>query len=258
MRKLSCEEAEPLLDAFQDNELDAVTSLAVQEHLDGCARCRRLHQWNAESRASLQRLREATPPASGGLRRSVLAIADRERRIVWFPFRRPALAAAAAIAVLLGIAGVVFQVRVGAPPDVMPFVTDHLRSVARPEPVELRTSEPREAARWLQARLPFAARVPGSPAFRLLGVRLCKVRGEPVGFLLYEHEGRLLTCYVSERSQTSLRGFDMTTAGRVKLGTCEGKNVAAWDADHAGYVLVGDAPRESLVVFANQTSSQVR
>jgi len=100
--------------------------------------------------------------------------------------------------------------------------------------------------------------VPDSPAFRLLGVRLCKVRGEPVGFLLYEHEGRMLTCYVSERSQTSLRGFDTTTAGRVKLGKCEGKNVAAWDADHAGYVLVGDAPRESLVAFANQPSSQVR
>ena len=100
--------------------------------------------------------------------------------------------------------------------------------------------------------------MPDSPAFRLLGVRLCKVRGEPVGFLLYEHEGRMLTCYVSERSQTSLRGFDTTTAGRVKLGKCEGKNVAAWDADHAGYVLVGDAPRGSLVAFANQTSSQVR
>jgi anti-sigma factor RsiW len=251
MRKLDCEEAERLLDAFQDNELDSVTSLAVQEHFDDCTCCRRLYQWNAESRASLQRLREATPSGSDALRGSVLEIAARDRRMVWFSLRRPALAAAAAIAVLLGIAGVAFQLRVGESPDVMFFVADHLRALARSEPVELRTSEPREAERWLQARLPFAATVPIPPAFRLLGVRLCKVRGEPAGFLLYDHDGRLLTCYLNQRSQTALRGFDTTTPSRVKVGTCEGKNIAAWDADHTGYVLVGDMPRESLVAFAN-------
>jgi predicted anti-sigma-YlaC factor YlaD len=36
MLKLSCQEAQSLLDAFHDNELDGVNSLAVQEHLDEC------------------------------------------------------------------------------------------------------------------------------------------------------------------------------------------------------------------------------
>jgi predicted anti-sigma-YlaC factor YlaD len=60
MPKLNCQEAQNLLEAFHDNELDGVSSLAVQEHLDECPYCRRQWRWLCEVEASLQRLCEST------------------------------------------------------------------------------------------------------------------------------------------------------------------------------------------------------
>lgn len=247
MRKLSHEEAEPLLEAFQENELDAVTSLAVQEHLDLCLLCRQRLRWNAEADASLRRLAEATPPASAALRRSVLQIAARDRR--WAMARAKKLALAATLVALLGIASVLVF-KPAHPPGVMPFVEDHLRTLAKPDAVELATSDPRSAEAWLGARLPFGVRAPAAPGYRLLGARLCRIGGEPVAFLLYEHAGEKLSCFISARSQTALHGLDSVAPHGIKLGACEGRNVAAWDADGAGYVLVGGVSREALVALA--------
>ncbi len=248
MRKLSHEEAETLLEAFQENELDAVTSLAVQEHLDLCPLCRQSLRWNAETDASLRRLVEATPPASAALRRSILNIADRDGRWPWARARK--LALAAALVALLGIGSLVIF-KPAHPPGVMPFVEDHLRTLAKPDAVELATSDPRAAEAWLGERLPFGVRAPAAPGYRLLGARLCRIGGEPVALLLYEHAGEKLSCFISARSQTALHGFDSDAPHGIKLGACEGRNVAAWDAPGAGYVLVGGVSREALVAFAS-------
>lgn len=249
MRKLGCEEAAPLLEAFQDNELDGVTSLAVQEHIDECPLCQRQLRWNAESEGSLRRLVEATPPTSGSLRARVLAIPRDERHVVPVNFQRNALALVAAIVALFAVASLWYL----RAPDAMAFVENHLSTVAKAEPIELRTSDAAEAERWIRARLGFSAAVPQAPGYRLVGARLCRIKNTPVAFLLYEHGGESLSCFVSAGSQKNVRGFDTMAANRVRLGTCEGKNIAGWDAGHNGYVLVGDVPRAALVAFANQS-----
>src|SRR5262249_7829009 len=72
MPKLNCQEAQNLSEEFHDNELDGVSSLAVQEHLDECPDCRRQWRWLCEVEASLQRLSESTPSANSDLRRRIL------------------------------------------------------------------------------------------------------------------------------------------------------------------------------------------
>lgn len=253
MRKLGCEEAEPLLEAFEANELDGVTSLAVQEHLDECPLCQQRRSWNAEADASLRRLADTTAAASSGLRARVLAIAQTERRVIPARFQYAAIAVAAVIITLLGIASLWHF----STPDAMAFVENHISTLAKSEPVELRTSDAVEAEQWLRGRLPFAPIVPRTPDYRLIGARLCEVNKAPVAFLLYEHDGKSVSCFVTAGSQTRLRGFDATAADRIRLGTCDGKNVAAWDADHSGYLLVGDLPRESLVAFANHATRKI-
>jgi anti-sigma factor RsiW len=253
MRKLGCEEAEPLLAAFEANELDGVTSLAVQEHLDECPLCQQRRRWNAEADASLRRLADTTPAASSGLRARILAIAQTERRVIPARFQYAALAVAAVIIALLGFASLWHF----STPDAMAFVENHISTLAKSEPVELRTSDAVEAEQWLRARLPFAPIVPRTPDYHLVGARLCEVNKAPVAFLLYERDGNRVSCFVTADSQTRLRGFDATAANRVRLGTCDGQNIAAWDADHSGYLLVGDLPRESLVAFANHATRQV-
>ncbi|MFN2507897.1 MAG: anti-sigma factor [Chthoniobacterales bacterium] len=257
MRKLTCPEAEPLLEAFQANELDGVTSLAVQEHVEECPLCQNLMRWNAEVDASLQRLSEATPAASSALRERVLGIGRNERHVIPAVFRHRALALAAAIIGLLVVASLLHS-WTGRAPDAMAFVQNHIQTLANAQPVEFRTSDPAEAEEWLRTRVPFAPAVPRADGSRLVGARLCQIESRPVAFLLYERDGKPLSCFISADSQRRLRGFDTTAANRVRLGTCEGKNVAAWDAHHAGYVLVGDVPRESLVAFASQSAAGIR
>jgi predicted anti-sigma-YlaC factor YlaD len=70
--KLSCQEAQVLLEAFHDNELDSVNSLSVQEHLNDCPDCRRHWRWLCEVEASLQRLNETVPSPSPDLRLRVM------------------------------------------------------------------------------------------------------------------------------------------------------------------------------------------
>lgn len=257
MRKLTCAEAEPLLEAFQANELDGVTSLAVQEHVEECRLCQNLMRWNAEADASLRRLIAATPAASSTLRERVVAIGRNKRHFIPATFRHRALALAAAIIGLLAVA-TIWHSRTSRAPDAMAFVQNHIQTLAKAEPVEFRTSDPAEAEEWLRTRLPFAPAVPRTDGSRLIGARLCQIDNRPVAFLLYEHDGKPLSCFVSADSQRRLRGFDATAANRVRLGTCEGKNVAAWDADHSGYVVVGDGSRASLLAFASQSAAQIR
>ena len=58
---MNCGETTRLLDAQADGELDLPTSLAVQEHLDGCAACRRSYASLQAVRAAIAR--HATAPA---------------------------------------------------------------------------------------------------------------------------------------------------------------------------------------------------
>ena len=253
MRKLACEEAEPLLEAFQANELDGVTSLAVEEHIEQCPLCQKRMRWNAEADASLRRLAEMTPRMSSALRVDVFAMARGEQRPVAMSFRRRALAVAATIA-MLAVASL-WYFRTPRAPDAMLFVQNHVQTVAKAEPVELQTSDPSEAEQWLRDRLPFAPAVPRTSDYQLVGARLCHIENQPVAFLLYRRHGQPISCFVSNHSQKRLRGFDTTLDDQIRLGTCEGKNVAAWDADHSSYVLVGDVPRESLVAFASKSKN---
>ncbi|CAN5775468.1 hypothetical protein BH20VER1_BH20VER1_07690 [soil metagenome] len=257
MRKLSCEEAVPLLEAFQDNELDGVASLAVQEHVEQCPRCAQRLRWNAETGASLLRLAEGTPSASRAFRARMLALDGAAPRTAFVRVRKRVLAMAAGIVLLLAIGSVIY-LRNAEARDVMRFVENHTATLEQGAAVDFQTADAAEAEEWLRLRLPFTPVVPRPAGYRLLGARLCHIGNRPVAFLLYEHEGRQLSCFISADSQRRLRGFDATAGNRVRLGTCEGKNVATWDAGHSGYVLVGDVPRESLLAFASQSAPRIR
>jgi intracellular sulfur oxidation DsrE/DsrF family protein len=99
---MNCSDTARLVNAYADGELDIPTMLAVEEHLAGCAACRRSH-------ASLQAVRSAlsrhadTPPAPEALRASLLPPrrgGARERIVAWL--RSPlALAAPGLVALVL-------------------------------------------------------------------------------------------------------------------------------------------------------------
>jgi len=253
MPKLNCQEAQNLLEAFHDNELDGVTSLSVQEHLDGCPDCCRQWRWLCEVEASLHRLSESTPSATQGLRRRILQPTSLQPSAVLAFFRtHRRMTGVVSLALLFALTTIVLLTE-WTQADVMLFVRDSVNMAAAP--VDLRTSNTEEAEQWLKRHLGFAPTVPDPTGFKLLGARSCHINREPVGLLLFERDGQWLSCYVRHASMTALRGFDETTPQGIKLGTCEGRHVVAWDAGDISYLLVADLPKDALLAVADQVAS---
>jgi len=261
MRKLDCEETQNLLDAFADNALDGVTSLAVQDHLDACVHCRRHWQWNKELTDSLSRLTEATPSADASLRASVFATP--EKNLIGFVpqlWRRPV--AAAILLVLLSAALFLWK---PSAPAAMDFVRDHVVAHQPDDVHYLATNDPIQVQDWLADRLRASFVIPkqAPDGFRLAGVRICRMGTAPVAQVMYEKGGHRLSFYLTEQSLEPLRGLDHAErhdAGlrrAVRTGECEGKPLAVWSQADRSYILVGDVSRTDLLVLASRLSAQL-
>jgi len=262
MCKLDCEETQNLLDAFADNALDGVTSLAVQDHLDTCVHCRRHWQWNKELAASLSRLAEATPSADANLRASVLESPKKNLFEFWsVPRLRRRLAAAAIfIALLAGGAAVLFRQQ-SSPPAAMDFVRNHSVSHEPDDKNFFTTSDPAQAQDWQTERLHAGLVIPkqAPDGFQLAGVRISRMGAAPVAQVIYEKDGKRLSFYLTQQSLASLRGLDHAErheASPVRTGECEGKRLAVWGQADRSYVLVGDVSPNDLLALAKQLSAQ--
>jgi anti-sigma factor RsiW len=263
MPKLDCEDTQKLLDAFADNALDAVTSLAVQEHLDTCAHCRSHWQWNKELTRSLSRLAQATPSADTSLRTRVLESPRRNLfEFLSAPRLRRRLAAAVVfIAVFALGATLVFRTQ-SSPPAAMDFVRNHSISHEPDDRNSLSTRDPAQAQDWISKRLHGSLVIPkqAPDGFRLAGVRICRTGAAAVAQVIYEKEGQRLSFYLTEQSLASLSGLDHAERhleSPVRTGECEGKPLAVWSQANRSYVLVGDVPPNDLLTLANRLSAQL-
>ena len=263
MCKLDCEETQKLLDAFVDNALDAMTSLAVQDHLDTCDHCRRHWQWNKELARSLGRLTEATPAADTSLRVSVLESRKKTLFELWFVprLRRRLAAAAIFIALLAGGAALLFRQQ-SSPLAAMDFVRNHSVLHEPDDKNSLTTSDLAKAQNWLTERLRGALVIPkqAPDGFQLAGVRICRMGAAAVAQVIYEKDGQRLSFYLTEQSLASLSGLDHAerhVASPVRTGECEGKRLAVWSQGDRSYVLVGDVLPNDLLALANRLSAQL-
>jgi anti-sigma factor RsiW len=256
MPKLSCQEAQVLLEAFHDNELDSVSSLSVQEHLDDCPECRRHWRWLCEVEATLQRFNESVPAPSRDLPLRLLRhdVKQASPVMAFFRARRRLLTGVASLALLFALAAIIMlSERTGT--DVMLFVRDSIKMAQSAAPVDLRTSSAEEAEQWLRQHIGLAPAVRCPAGFKLLGARSCRINNEPVGLLLFERDGRRLSCYVSRSSLTALHGYDGVTSEGIKLGTCEDRRVAAWDAESVSYLLVADLTKDAFLAVTNEIAN---
>jgi len=252
METSECAKSVRLLEAFDDGELDAVTSFAVQQHLESCAHCRARHAWASEVRASLGRLRASEPAAAPALHARIHRDLARSR---WRTLS--ATVAATAALVLAGFIGFTLWSRSHAT-VAMEFAHNHHESLARPDAVKFASNDPLAAETWLRERLPFAVEVPrrAPPGYHLAGARLCEVGGRTVGYLQYAARDRgTLSLFVGRRGEhhlAELAPVDGDDAAAVRRGECDGATVVTWDAGDVTYVGVGDLAEEPLLAFARQ------
>jgi anti-sigma factor RsiW len=136
----------------------------------------------------------------------------------------------------------------------MQFVRDSMKVAQSAAPVDFHTSSAEEAGAWLKQRIGLAPIVRSPTGFKLLGARPCRINNELVGLILFQRDHQQIACYIS-RFPMTLRGYDNTTAAGIKLGTCEGRHVAAWDSGDVSYLLVSDLTKDALVSAANEVSA---
>jgi anti-sigma factor RsiW len=235
--------AAQLLDAYLDEELDAGTTLSVEQHLRECQVCT---DWLEARRALVTRLRTSglryTSPPDLERRLKVFRPA-RARQVIWMPAWLPALAAS-----LVLLAGGFLLGRttlVGSDVDAQ-FVAAHVRALLDDHTVDVVSSDHHTVKPWFGGRVSFAPPVPqlGTSEDTLLGGRLDYLEHQRLAVLVYRHGKHTVSVFVFPRGafRAPLRARDSS----------DGYNVMTRAAGNFGVVFVSDASADELNEFARR------
>ena len=241
---MSCDEAEILLHALNDGELDAGHARDVEAHVANCSRCtsqlaayRDLRAKLAgvglryQARAALRRRGAPRMPARISLD------ADRRSLLKGFAFGGVLSGALAA-----GLVTVVLRndrdQRIAG--DV---VSAHLRSLQADHLTDVQSSDQHTVKPWFNGRLDVAPPVVDLTAqgFTLIGGRLDYIDGKPVGALVYKRRAHVINLFVV---QASLAGDFAAHAETIR-----GFNVRRWSSGGLEFWAVSDINSEELQEF---------
>ncbi len=128
------------------------------------------------------------------------------------------IAAALALAIPAGIAW--FQARKGPSLDLRHLALEQLREAA---PLDFQSSDPAEISRWLRQQTGADVRLPSRRAVRLLGARVIRTVGTPVGAVVYrvgDSDATLLVARTSDMADTSHRRFSWSAGGLTYALAC--------------------------------------
>jgi len=220
------------LHAYLDGELSLEGSLAVEEHLAACARCRQELETFGALRKLLQSAKSTAPDAEAALNRVTRTMRIRRRRFVGAG-SAIGLAAAAMLAVVLvprtdRIVGEVASV--------------HARALDTGRTVELASADPTDVTRWLADRLPASVPATGSgDGFSLRGARVDALDGRPVATVVYQVRNHLVDVFAWPSAERDSEPRP-SVAGRW--------TVCRWSHRGVAYWMVSDAGTEDLKALA--------
>ena len=241
---MTCDDARRLLHAYLDDELDAAQSMAMEQHLDGCAAC-------AAGRREYDRLRQALAQpalyhrAPDALRRQweTPAMAQAAPR----PRRALALAAAAGFAgalVLSAPAWLGLSRGADMPSALVgEAISGHLRSLQPQHLMDVVSTDQHTVKPWFEGKLDFAPRVKelSAEGFPLAGGRLDAIGGRSVAALVYRRHMHAINLY-----QWPADGPDTPHA----LAQRHGYTVIDWRQDGMRFLAVSDLNENELKQFA--------
>jgi anti-sigma factor RsiW len=258
---MNCAEAEILLHALIDGELDAGHSRDVEAHVAGCAACAEKLRAFRAMRGAMARanLKEAAPAA---LRRRVESALDvpaprgmvlRPPEGLFRPSRRfffggfaagAALSAAAAASVVLTVfRGDRQQMIAGE------VVSAHIRSLQPGHLMDVETSDQHTVKPWFNGKVDVAPPVIDLTAegFTLLGGRLDYIDGEPVASIVYQRRKHIINLFVAQRLGASHAGAETTAI--------QGYNVRHWSETGLDFWAVSDIAGDELDEFTQKIAA---
>jgi anti-sigma factor RsiW len=251
---VDCEAAKSLIHPYVDGELDAGHVLEVDQHVAGCAACAQ----------AVERVRAVGSAVSGaalrfsapsGLRERINAelrprpaavvSADTSRSSSW---KYLAVAAILFAASLLG-----FQLTRGGNRSellVAEVVEAHVRSLMADHLLDVASSDKHTVRPWFTGKIDFSPtvvdlKVHGYP---LLGGRLDMLGSEPAAALVYQHGKHTINVFIrpDERLESTGAAAQSMAAGRAKIVTLQGFNIASWSEGGFDYQAVSDMSSDEL------------
>jgi anti-sigma factor RsiW len=248
---MTCDEAEILLHALIDGELDAGHARAVEDHIAGCPRCAaQLRAYREMSKAVAGAdLRYAAPPE---LRRRIEASLPQAR----VPNRRAVLrgfamgSAVSAIAAT-GLVAIILRSDDEARIE-SEVVSAHLRSLQAGHLTDVLSTDQHTVKPWFNGKLDVAPPVIDLTAqgFTLIGGRLDYVDARPIGAIVYRRRAHVINLFVAQTASTERRA--------AKTETLQGFNIRRWSDRGLNYWAVSDLAADELAEFGEKFETAMR
>jgi anti-sigma factor RsiW len=249
---MTCDEAEILLQALIDNELDAAHAREVEAHVAGCARCAAQLVTFRDLRQALQgsELRYAAPAS---LRDSIgraipkpVTSASRRSLLKGFVLGG-AVSALAAASVTFVIVRQDRDSRV-----VGEAISAHLRSLQADHLSDVVSTDQHTVKPWFNGRIDLAPPVIDLTAqgFTLIGGRLDYIDAKPVAVIVYRRRVHVINLFVAQGLGPSLPA--------PRLETVQGFNILRWTDQGLNLLAVSDLNRDELEEFGAKFQAAAR
>ena len=248
---MTCEEAEILLHALIDGELDAGHAREVETHVAACPRCAAaLTAYRQMSRAVAGAgLRYTAPPA---LRQRIEAALPQPR----VTSRRDLLkgfAMGSAVSALAATGLVAVVLRGDDEQRILSdVVSAHLRSLQAGHLTDVVSTDQHTVKPWFNGRLDVAPPVIDLTAqgFTLVGGRLDYVDARAIGAVVYRRRQHVINLFVSQTATTERQP--------ARIEAIQGFNIRRWSDRGLNYWAVSDIGADELAEFGDKFETASR
>ncbi len=237
-----CRESKRILGAYVDNEVDLLTSVALEDHLSTCPDCN--HELEKQrSVKNLLRSVELRPACPPELRQEILARLGPQQKtgktLRWPSMRLRAWTAAAAVAMVLFFAAfMLFYGRQGQRQVLDEVVDNHVRSLMLNHLADVISTDQHTVKPWFNGKLDFSPKVQdfSDKGFPLIGGRLDYMENQTVSVLIYK------------RRQHVINVFNHPASAEIKPVTSErrGYNLVHWASGGMEYWVISDLNASEL------------
>ncbi|MEO6839410.1 MAG: anti-sigma factor [Bradyrhizobium sp.] len=257
---MTCDEAEILLHALIDGELDAGHARDVENHIAGCPDCAAaLAAYREMSKAVAGvNLRYTAPP---GLRQRIEASLPQPtpqtlvtRALA--PSRRSVLrgfAMGSAVSALAATGLVAIVLRNDDEQRLLSeVVTAHLRSLQAGHLIDVVSTDQHTVKPWFNGKLDVSPPVVDLTAqgFTLIGGRLDYVDARAIGAVVYRRRQHIINLFVAQTANTERHA--------AKMETMQGFNVRRWSEQGMNFWAVSDVSPDELAEFGEKFEAALR
>ncbi|MEO6382167.1 MAG: anti-sigma factor [Nitrobacter sp.] len=242
---MTCDEADILLHALIDGELDAGHALEVENHVAACRRCAAALQAHREMKAAIatadvrftapthlrRRIEAALPQSRGASRRSLLAGFAMGSAV-------SAIAATGLVAIVLRDDD---EQRIASE-----VVSAHLRSLQAGHLTDVISTDQHTVKPWFNGRLDVSPPVIDLTAlgFTLIGGRLDYIDGRALGAVVYKRRAHVINLFVAQAPNA--------THSTARTEDVQGFNIRRWRDHGLNFWAVSDLNADELAEFSDK------